>query len=353
MLRLMGSNTSSKMGRTSYAGIGERLVERGVRRYGRFAVRPTLVNPLDEFGALSRRLRRLRLKEWVGFTLVHPNWYCSFIIQDAQYLASSELFAYDRRRHVLHQHARTARGGSLDLPANLLDSRCVFRRPGYELAFDFSSERGQHRLRFDIAATNKVPAFRGELELDARRASPPLSVSSRLPGGAMYTHKAIFPAEGVLRVGDDEIVFDGSRNLAIIDEHKSFFPYRTKWLWGTFAMVTDDGLVGANFADRPSVPGEEEESCLWTPSASEALADIRFEPQSAAPLAPWHIHSRDGRFDVTFEPEGRKLVRHQLGVAAIDYFQMFGHYRGTVRGADRTYDVKGIHGVCESMRARL
>jgi len=289
----------------------------------------------------------------VGFTLAHPDWFCSIIIQDAHYLASSELYAYDRGRRALHQHARTARGGSLELPAKLLDGRCVFRRPGYDLTFDFSREHGQHRLRIDIAATNKAPAIRGELELDARRASPPLSVSSRLPGGAMYTHKAIFPAGGVLRVGDDEIVFDGSRDLAIIDEHKSFLPYRTMWLWGTFAMVTGDGLVGANFADRPSVPGEEEESCLWTPSASEALADICFEPKSSAPLAPWHIYSRDGRLDVSFEPEGRKAVRHQLGIAAIDYFQMFGHYRGTVRGAERTYELEGVQGVCESMRARL
>jgi hypothetical protein len=46
-------------------------------------------------------------------------------------------------------------------------------------------------------------------------------------------------------------------------------------------------------------------------------------------------------------------VRHQFGVFAIDYFQLFGHYRGTLRGADRSHEVDGAHGVCESMRARL
>lgn len=353
MLRRMVANPSSQNRSPSHADIGERLVERGVRRHGRFTQRPTFVNPLDAFGTLTRPLRRLRLKEWVGFTLVHPAWYGSFIIQDAHYLASSEVYAYDRRRRVLQQHARTARGGTLDLPADLLDGRCAFRRPGYELTFDFSREHGRHRLRFDIAATREAKAFRGVLELDARRASPPLSVSSRLPGGAMYTHKAIFPIEGVLRVGEEEIVFDGSRDLAILDEHKSFLPYQTTWLWGTFAMNTDEGLVGANFAERPSIPGEEDESCIWTPRSAEALGELRFEPQSADPLAPWHIHARDGRLDVTFEPEGRKAVRHDFGVVAIDYFQMFGHYRGTLRGADRVHEFDGIHGVCERMDARL
>jgi hypothetical protein len=53
--------------------------------------------------------------------------------------------------------------------------------------------------------------------------------------------------------------------------------------------------------------------------------------------------------DVAFGPEGRKDVKHQLGVFAIDYFQLFGRYRGAVGG----YPVDGVHGVCESFRARL
>jgi len=329
------------------------LVDGGVRRYGRFAARPASVNPLDEFTGLTRQLRRLRLKEWIGFTLVHPDWYSSLIMQDAQYLASSEMYAYDRRTGALYQHAANGRGGSLAMPDRLAGSHCSFRRPEYRLEYDFAAGPGRHTLRFDIAARQTAPAFQGELELDVRHASAPLSVSSRLPGGRLYTHKAIFPAAGELRVGDQQITFDGARDLAIIDEHKSMLPYRTTWLWGTFALREGDGIAGANFVDRPESPGQEEESCLWTPGACEPLSDIEFRQQGAGSLAPWQMISRDGRLDVTFEPEGRKQVRHQLGVFAIDYFQLFGHYRGTLRGADRSHEVEGAHGVCESMNARL
>jgi hypothetical protein len=65
------------------------------------------------------------------------------------------------------------------------------------------------------------------------------------------------------------------------------------------------------------------------------------------------VTSKDGRLDVTFEPEGRKGVKHQLGLFAIDYFQMYGHYRGIIRGADGDHAIDGVHGVCETMRARL
>lgn len=330
------------------------LVEGGTRHYGRFAARPATVNPLDEFGPVSRVLRRQRLKEWVGFTLLHPRWYSSLIMQDAHYLASSEIYAYDRERAALHQHASTKRGGTLALPTGLAGSHCAYHTRGYTLEYDFAPDgNGLHRLRIDIAASPTAPAFGGELELHADGASAPLSVSSRLPGGRMYTHKAIFPVSGTMRIGERTIAFDPARDLAILDEHKSLLPYRTSWLWGTFALPAERGPVGANFADRPSVPGAEEESCLWVPGGCEPLTDVGFAPASTDPLAPWTIASRDGRLDVTFEPEGRKSVKHQLGVFAIDYFQLFGRYRGTLRGADREYSLDGVHGVCESMRARL
>jgi hypothetical protein len=275
-------------------------------------------------------------------------------MQDANYLASSEIYAYDPRTSAVYQHAANAKGGSLKLPEKLAGASARFAKPGYLIEYEFSGDGKRHRIWLDINATPKAPAFKGELELHGDRASVPLSVSSRLPGGTLYTHKALFPAEGVLRVGAADIVFNLSRDLAIIDEHKSFFPYRTNWLWGTFATQAGARPVGANFAARKTTPGEEEESCIWTPQAYEPLSEITFTPASASPRSPWHIASADGRLKVTFEPEGRKDVRHQLGLFSIDYFQLFGHYRGTLRGADGTsYPVDAVHGVCESFRARL
>src|SRR5215475_3814300 len=124
----------------------ECLVDGGTRRYGRFDARLANLNPLEEFSGLSRALRRLRLKEWVGFTLIHPDWFSSLIMQDANYLASSEIYACER-----------AGGGSLRVPATLPGSSPVFRKPGYLLEYEFSASGKPHRLRVDIAATAKAP----------------------------------------------------------------------------------------------------------------------------------------------------------------------------------------------------
>jgi hypothetical protein len=270
------------------------------------------------------------------------------ILQDAHYLASSEIYVRDSAGLV--EHSRNARGGSLALPGRLFPSTPEIRVPGYAISYEWgSTPDAVHRVLVEVAPRGAQAAIAMELKLDGSRASAPLSVSAPLPGGAMYTHKVCYPVSGEVRVGGRAYTFDPARDLAVLDEHRTFLPYRTRWLWGTFATITPDGVIGANFAQRPVVTGTEEESGLWTPGACEPLADIAFERSEDDPLAPWTMRSADGRLDVTFTPEDRKAVKHQLVVASIDYWQLVGTYSGTVAGRE----VRTVRGVCESMRARL
>ena len=94
----------------------ERLVESGRRHHGWFDERPRDVNPPDEFSGLSRRWHDFRLKEWVGFTLVHPEVAGAMIIQEAKYLASSEFYVRDLGSQQLTEFAVNGRGGSCSSP---------------------------------------------------------------------------------------------------------------------------------------------------------------------------------------------------------------------------------------------
>ncbi len=321
--------------------------------FGRFEDRPSNADPTEGAGWPARWLRRTRLKEWVGFLVVHPEWSTSFIMQDAKYLASSDFFAYHRPTDRLHARQAVAPPGALRLPSDLPDATCRFVRDGYSLEFAFDRADGAHRVLIDIAASEHSDAIRGELTLDTTASSAPLSVSAKLPRGSLYTWKQVFAVGGTLSVGDEAIVFDPDRDLAIIDEHRSLLPYRTDWTWGTFAFRDAGRIVGANVATRPQLPDQEEESSLWIDGDCEPLADVSFTAKGDDPLGPWTIASDDGRLEVTFEPSRRNTVRHQLGVFAVDYFMMYGTYRGVVRGTHRTCDVDGVSGVCEKMRARL
>lgn len=296
--------------------VPDTVVAGGTRTWGRLPERPLDVNPLDAYRGLSRRWHDFRLKEWVGFTLFHPELFSSMIIQDAKYLATSEFYVHDRATGMLDEHAANGRRDALALPSAglLFGGVCRFETPGFQLRYDFDADAGRHSIRTAIAATPKARAISGELT-----------------------------------VGERAYRFEAARDFAIIDEHRSQLPYGTAWTWGTFALRTEaGGIAGANFAARRQPAGSEEESCIWVPGVVRPLSDITFTPASADPLAPWRVTSADGRLDATFTPEGRKGVHQNFGLVAIDYFQLYGSYDGAVAGIP----VSGVHGVLEKMRMR-
>jgi hypothetical protein len=329
------------------------LVESGGRHYGRFATTP-VANPLDAYSGLRRGWENFRLKEWAGFTLTHPEIYSSMILQDAKYMATSQLYVFERDTGRLTERAGAGAGGSIGLPTELAKAKVGLKARGYQVAYNFEPHRVRVMAR--VGPKDGLPGIEANLTLDPAHASPPLVVSAPLPGeagAALYTNKVIYPASGVLVVGDRIYRFDPARDFAILDEHKSHLPYHTTWTWGTFALPVAGGHMGANFATRPQFPDREEESCLWTPDAAEPLSSISFERLGEGELAPWSVRSEDGRLDVTFAPEGAKDVSQQFGVAAISYWQRFGLYSGVLRGERHTQKFEGVHGVLEGMRARL
>ncbi|BBY53206.1 DUF2804 family protein [Mycobacterium koreense] len=334
----------------------DHLVGGGVRRYGRFAQRFRDTNPLDAYRGIARLWHRWRLKEWVGFTLIHPQLSGAMIMQDAKYLASSELFVRDRSTGGAAEKAVTLRGGGVTLPDELLHGgTCTVAKRGYLLRYDFDERAGTGTVQFDCAADASGPAISGTLTLHLREAAPALSISAKItPSIDYYTFKQPFPVQGTLTLGEHRYRFDPERDFAIIDENRSHFPYSTSWTWGTFATRAAGGIVGSSFVDRAEFSDADDESSNWVPGQVEPLAGIEFDCGFSDPAPPGRVRDRDGRLDVTFTPDWRKDVKVNLLAAAIDYTQLSGTYCGTVTSlAGETVRFDAVPGVLERMRTRF
>jgi len=305
---------------------------------------------------LSRLWRQFRLKEWIGFALIHPEMSGAMIMQDVKYLASSELFVRDQTTGVLVEKNARFRGGSLGLPDDLLHGgRCQVTTRRYLLEYHFDADTGTVAVRIDCAADKHGPAITGALTLYVQGAAPALSISARLTSSIdYYTFKQPFPVDGTLTVGDRTYAFERARDFAILDEHRSQFPYATTWTWGTFAVRMAGGVVGSNFVDRTEFSDDDDESANWIPGAVEPLAGVQFDFDSDDPLSTAHVLDRDRRLEVTFTPAGRKAVKANLVAAAIDYWQLAGTYRGTVTSvAGESFAFDDVPGVLERMKTRF
>lgn len=334
-----------------------RLVLDGVRQYGRFDQRVQDTNPLDAYTGLSRRWHAFRLKKWVGFTLIHPEISSAMIIQDVQYLASTELYVRDRGTGVLTEKKATFKGRTPQLPDVLWGATCGASKPGHLLRYDFDEAAGTIAITIDTEPDKHGPAVTAHLVAYVAGAAPALSISARIDTHIdFYTFKQPFGVEGTITAGDRTYTFDRDRDFAIIDENRSFFPYRTGWTWGTFAGHVAGGIVGSSFVDRPELSDADDESTNWVPgaSAAEPLAGIEFRFASPDPMAIARVHDRDGRLDLTFTPASRKDVKVDLVAAAIEYLQLGGTYSGSVTSlSGQTTSFDGIPGVLERMKTRF
>lgn len=105
---------------------------------------------------------------------------------------------------------------------------------------------------------------------------------------------------------------------------------------------------------RPALPGQEEESGIWSPGACEGLTDVAFAQAAGSdPLRPWTMTSKDGRVYVVFTPDGHKDVDGNMGMVAMHHRQRYGRCRGTLVTQGSTRHLVDDPGVLEAMKARL
>ncbi len=334
------------------------LVENGRIHAGFFREPFRSVNLLDADtfgGALGRPLRWLRLKEWVGFAFDHPRFYGAMIIQDAKYAASGTVYLFDRMTGRKWEWLVVGLPGQVRLPETLWqgESRCALGADGLHFAHDLA--RGRHTVRVRMRARGEIPELQADFVLlqDIRTVAP-LVVSLPIgPQHHTYTHKSPLRLQGSLRLGDTVVEFDPQRDFGNLDEQKTWYPYRSRWQWGTFVGLSRAGqCVALNVVDQMTPKDRPGEDALWVEGRLMLMQRPEFTQEGV--FGDYRLADRAGRIRLRFTAEGAKTEQRNWGVAALDYAQHFGRYSGDVTDdAGAVHAIDGVPGVVERMAARF
>jgi hypothetical protein len=281
------------------------LVEDGHQHLGRFAGPPTRTNLLDaSYYRLPRSLRWWRLKEWQAFQIATPRFFINLALFDAKVMALLQVKVYDRERGQKHLHERRLRPGALRVADQLLDSETAYRDRKSGLGFRNRIGKGRVEIDVDVPVSADAPRMRGHLTAHvARGASQVVSLPFRGDVG-MYSHKGMFPIEGELLIGDERIVLATGDSLALMDDHKGYYPYVMRWDWLTTATYENGRALGFNLTrNQCREPDTFNENCAWVGDRIGRLPAVTFQrDQARQPGERWRIQDRDGRVDITFEP---------------------------------------------------
>ena len=335
----------------------DRAVVDGQVQFGRFTRPFRELNLLDAQCGIPRLggLRSFRLKEWVHFALIHPDWYLSMAVVDVGFLVTSWLHVFDRRNRKAFEHVRKLPPCMFHAPANVWNHSAELKTRGYRVFVHNHLEQQVHRLSIEVRGKRSLPAVAGTVLLheDPARTQPMVAMLPLGPNRPMFTHKSACPASGVLEIGGEKVELIPNRDVGLLDYHKAYYPRNTFWRWATFATIDATGnLLGVNLTHNVIKDDEQfNENCIWHGNSVSLPGAARFEiPKD--PMQKWKIRTTDGAVDLELTPQGLRKELVNLGFARTAYNQPYGLYSGTlVDSGGRKHAVEKAFGIAEDHAA--
>lgn len=311
-----------------------------------------LDSPLYASSGVPAFWKKFRLKEWQHFGIITPTHYFGMVIFDAKFMGVSFFYAYDRIANKRFEHGVQLPGRASRVAGQVYDDVCEFGKSGYHLRFENRLKDGFHKIIIDIAGKKNLPPVKGEIKIleDLNSIEPLVQVSPVTSLRPFYTHKVAAPAEGKIILGNREIVMDRKRDIALMDEQKTYYPYVSFWKWATAAGYNEFGeLLAFNLCQNMIADDEDyNENCMWVDGKIFCLKAARFRFDEKNILQSWEIKTTDGYMDLLFTPSGERAEKISVGLIVSDFHQPFGLYNGRFKDENnRIYPLPNLFGLAE------
>ncbi len=312
------------------------------------------------FGSgLERFLNQLGLKEWHGYCVKHPEISFQFGLVDAfRTIGISQFTFYDHSTKQSFYYMGVAMGKAYQLAETTWDGHTyITSSRSYHLEYIHELDKARrHRVIVDIRGTRTKPAVRGELILHEDLVTiQPMIVSLPVrPLHHMYTHKTPLQVEGSIRVGQAEVIFDPKRDIALMDEHKSYYPSETYWNWATLAGYDKQGrLVALNLTDNRTFHDQRywNENGIWLDASLEMIGAGHFDMDPERPMEQdWIIYEDQDRVNLCFSPECQWISNvYSLGFFNMNYYNILGTFNGYLKtAAGAKIELEDFWGVAET-----
>lgn len=278
---------------------------------------------------------RLRKKRWNYWAIQTDRFFFCAGVADLSYASNAFVYLVDLRRKVVVERdvVQPLRRG-LTLGATV-DSPAIFR----SRRLTFSQVREPEEDACSILVT--CDGFDGSDRLSAAiRVIYPedfetLGVVVPLDHQHFqYTSKHVaVPTAGRVRIGRNEIPFEGIDAFATHDFGRGVWPRQTSWNWGAASGYVDDANVGINLGGKwTDGTGATENAVFINGRMIKIHEDLEWSYNELNFLEKWRVRAPlSGDVDLLFEPivERRKLT--DAFVVRSRVHQVFGIWSGTVR----------------------
>jgi hypothetical protein len=225
-------------------------------------------------------------------------------------------------------------GRGLIMPDTVQDS-ASFQHPNLSIFMDQTP--GRVKISVKAREVDQAP-FSAEFAIEYPKSHETLSVV--VPWSEKrywFTSKHnCLPASGWVRIGSEEIVFDGPQCFAVHDFGRGVLPRKFTWNWGSASGLKDGRTIGLNFGGNwTDGTGMTENAICINGRLTKVSQDLLWEYDRNNWMKPWRIQTQEtNQIDLKLTPQYEKVARHRMGPLYIDVHQMFGFFEGAMVTGD-------------------
>lgn len=328
--------------------------ERGQAIFGTFDKEIKNLNLIDCYRPYGKRMTRpiqdFKLTEWEATEIVTDELAIVSAIYSMGQVGFGIVVAFDRVTHDIDFWLKPATSRTLKVATNLIDTTTYIKTKAMNISVKNDMDKGK------ASATCAIDGKKGNLAycVDLNRLSPPSVVS--IPFGdnmPLYTQKDFFSAQGYIEKDGKRIDLKGA--VAVIDDHKGYYPRRAHYDWLTSMGKTkhngEDIYIAFNLTLNQSINQHDyNENLVWLQDRQIILPPVTFEKNEKV----WRVYDQYDRVNITFEIQNTYVMTPNVGVAKVEYYLPFGVVSGYVRDDDdMKYELSGLIGIAEDKTTLL
>ncbi|OWY20625.1 DUF2804 domain-containing protein [Sphingobacteriales bacterium UPWRP_1] len=283
---------------------------------------------------LPRFAKNLQLREWQAFQITNGRYFVMVAIYNAKKMALVQFIVYDKEQNKKWRYEKKVAPFQLQLAQGLYNTQSGYQSNNFTLAVHNHLEQERFEITARIKDFDDLPNLEANFTgfHTAAEAEPLVSVLPFAQNRGMYTHKCLMPAQGTLLLDGVATPFNRQNSAMIIDDHKGYYPYPTRYDWVTALGHTPEGiLLGFNLTRNQALnPEQYNENCLWYNGKITTLPPIAVQRPNGVQNT-WYIKDRYGMVDLSFTPVAHTSVNINLLLLHSRYEGPYGFFNGYIQ----------------------
>ncbi len=298
-----------------------------------------------------------RIKEWDYYLIYNDEYGVALTVDDNSYMALDSISILDFR--VPWEHTNSPMQfftmGKRNMPSSSEDGNVLGEGKGYRI--EFVKEKDRRILSFHMDRFLDDKPIDGKITLSCPETeSMVIATPFAEKKNHFYYNQKIncMPAEGVVRFGDNEYVFNKENSFGTLDWGRGVWTYKNTWYWGSASGMVDGHPFGFNIGYGFGDTSAASENVLFCDHKVHKLSkvsfNIPFKNGKEDFMSPWTFTSDDGRFELDFVPVMDRASNTDFVVLGSDQHQVFGRFSGTVVLDDgKKIEIKDFMGFAEKV----